>query len=116
VRCSECSVSEGTYTSSGGSEQQTQLTLLPDHAFTLTHESWQPGQYENRSISKTGGAWSCEKNQLMLKIDSDTYSAEFVSIGENPLGLDANSKALRFSADQEQPLRYLGNEILYLKP
>lgn len=112
--CAQCDISKGNYISAGGSEQSTTLILLNNNKANLKHESWKPTGYEKRTIKNIAGSWSCSNNKLTLKIESDEYIAEFVSIGKNPIGLDENTKALHFKAAANNSI--LSNEILYLKP
>ena len=109
--CNQCNVNTGSYTSAGGSEQSTNLTLSSDNAFIVKHESWQPGQYEKRDSSQLRGAWTCSNNAITLKANSNTYSAELITIGENPLGLDSNSKAIMFN--ENTGVDYLNKQMLY---
>lgn len=114
VACSQCNVTTGNYSSAGGSEQNTTLTLSGNDKFNLQHESWQPGNYENRKISKIKGHWLCKDNLITLDLNGEKITAEKITIGKNPLGLDENTKALQFknaSADS-----FLVNETLYLTP
>ena len=113
--CSECVVMEGQFASSGGSEQQTYLELLPDKTFVLKHETWQPGHFENRNTTEITGAWSCKGNQIKLNIDGRIYSAGIITIGKNPLGMSEDTRALHFEENKETSHSYLGNEIFYLE-
>jgi len=109
--CNECNVNPGNYTSSGGSEQNTNLTLSADNSFILKHDNWQPGHYEKRDSTQSNGTWSCSKNKITLKEDNSTYSAELITVGANPLGLDANSKAIMFGANTG--VDYLNKQMFY---
>ena len=111
--CAECNVKEGRYTSIGGSEQSTSLTLSSNKSFTALHEAWQPGHYEKRDISKLSGTWSCNNNNVTLEVQDKNYRAELIVIGKNPLGLNADGKALLFENNEIDKDSYLNNEILY---
>lgn len=110
--CSQCNDIKGNYSNAGGSEQSTTLTLSGNNKFTLQHESWQPGKYEGRKISSSKGAWSCKNNQVTFELNGGKVTAEKITIGKNPLGLDENTKALQFKDSQNDSI--LANEILYL--
>ena len=58
------------------------------------------------------GSWSCNKNKLTIKMKSVEYTAELVSVGQNPIGLDENTKALHFKSTVNNSI--LSNETLYL--
>ena len=112
VACSQCNVTKGNYSSAGGSEQNTTLTLSDNNEFTLQHESWKPGNYEGRKVSSSKGAWSCKDNQVTFELKGGKVIAEKITIGKNPLGLDENTKALQFKTAPKDSV--LANEILYL--
>lgn len=114
VACSQCNVTKGNYSSAGGSEQNTTLTLSGKNTFSLQHESWQPGNYENRKTSKMKGRWLCKDNLITLELNGKKITAKKITIGKNPLGLDKNTKALQFKAAPTDS--YLINETLYLSP
>jgi len=109
--CNECNVKPGSYTSVGGSEQSTRLTLSEGNNFVVTHDNWQPGHYEKRDTTQSNGTWSCSKNKITLKGDNSTYNAELITVGANPLGLDANSKAIMFG--ENTGVDYLNKQMLY---
>ena len=112
VACSQCNVIKGNYSSAGGSEQNTTLIISGDNSFRLEHESWQPGNYENRKVSKMKGRWLCKDNIVTLDLNDEKITAEKITIGKNPLGLNENTIALQFKAVSVN--RFLINEILYL--
>ena len=111
--CGQCNVTEGNYVNSGGSEQSTHLKLSSDKTFSLNHDEWQAGQYDKRDTTKLAGIWSCKKQFITLQVQGKTHNAELITIGENPLGLDANTRALFFSASPDNKDSYLYNTILY---
>jgi hypothetical protein len=112
VACSQCNVTKGNYSSAGGSEQNTILTIFGNNTFSLQHESWQPGSYENRKTSKMKGRWLCKDNLVTLDLNGEKITAEKITIGKNPLGLDEDTKALHFKTVTKDS--FLVNEILYL--
>ncbi len=111
--CAECNVKEGRYSSNSGSEQTISLTLSQNKLFTVLHETWLPGHYEKRDKTKLSGSWSCSNNFITLKTNDKKYRAELIVIGENPLGLKADSKALYFKNDVANKRSSLNKEILY---
>jgi len=111
--CNQCDIKEGSYTSAGGSEQSTNLILSADNTFVVSHETWQPGHYEKRDTSQLNGEWACTNKRITLNTQRNSYNAELVVIGENPLGLDAASKALLFVANTSEAESYLSKQLLY---
>jgi len=109
--CSQCNILKGRYRSAGGSEQNTTLELSANDKFLLVYENWEPGNYENRKISKINGIWSCKDNQLILDMDSEKITAVQITVGQNPLGLNEDTKALHFKGVSVD--NFLNNEILY---
>lgn len=109
--CSNCKNIEGKYSTHGGSESMTYLNLLKDNKFTLEHESWQPGSYENKETIVSKGAWSCSNNQLIISNSQLTHKSEYLAVGENPLGVNTKTMVIHFEIDAVD--HYLNNEILY---
>lgn len=112
VACSQCNVTKGNYSSAGGSEQNTTLTISGTNTFSLQHESWQPGNYEGRKNSSSKGTWLCKDNQITFEMNGVKITAKKITIGKNPLGLNENTKALQFKTTPADSI--LENEILYL--
>ena len=112
IACSQCNVAKGNYSSAGGSEQNSTLTLSDNNKFNLEHESWKPGNYEGRKFSSSKGAWFCKDNQITFEMNSGKVTAEKITLGINPHGLDENAKALQFKTTPTGSI--LSNEILYL--
>lgn len=112
VACSQCNIAKGNYSSAGGSEQSTTLTLKGKNTFSFQHESWQPANYEGRKVLSSKGTWLCKNNQITFEINGVKISAEKITIGKNPLGLNENATALHFKAAPADSI--LANEILYL--
>ncbi len=112
VACSQCNVTKGNYSSAGGSENNTTLTILGNNTFSLQYESWQPGSYENRKTSMMKGHWLCKDNQITIELNGEKITAKKITIGKNPLGLDENTIALQFKNENSDS--FLVNEILYL--
>jgi len=108
--CNECNVKKGSYTNAGGSEQSTNLTLA-DKDFIVKHENWQPGHYELRVTSQINGSWTCSENLIKFTSSDKMLSAELITVGENPLGLDSNSKAIMFN--ENTGIDYLNEQIFY---
>jgi len=114
IACSQCNVTNGNYSSSGGSEQSTTLSLSNNNDFYLQYENWQPGNYESREINKIKGVWECKGKLVTIELNGVKISAKKIIIGKNPLGLGENTKALQFT---NAPVNsFLFNEILYLTP
>lgn len=111
--CSACPKIEGEYATSGGSEKFTNLNLLQDHTFILKHEIWQPGAYENKETNILSGNWSCKKNKLTLSIEKLIYKAEYVTVGNNPLGINEKTMVIHFSPFDGNNDEVLNNEIFY---
>ena len=111
--CSDCNVVEGNYFSSGGGEQSTRLTLLSDKTFVLEHEEWQPGHYEEHSMLKTTGTWTCKSKLIALEAQGKSYNGELITIGENPLGLEDTTQALFFKGGPDNQDSYFQNAIFY---
>lgn len=109
--CNQCNVNKGNYSSAGGNEYKTKMTLSIDNEFIIKNESWLPGQYEKRDSSQLHGTWSCDNNTIKLKTNDSTYTADFIIIGENPLGFDASSKAIMFN--ENTGVSYLNKLMLY---
>ena len=110
--CNQCNVKSGTYTSSGGSEYKTVLTLSKDNTFTITHDTWLPGQYEQRTTDTINGKWFCGGKGVVLETTDSKHIAKFITIGQNPLGLPKNTEALQFN-NQKNTNSFLESEILY---
>ncbi|MDH5571442.1 MAG: hypothetical protein OEY89_06730 [Gammaproteobacteria bacterium] len=108
--CSQCNVKEGSYTSAGGSEQNTKLTLSSNKSFFVIHEAWQPGHYEKRNTFQLSGTWACNRNSITFDNNEQQYKAELVTIGENPLGLKTGSQALIFEEAKDS---YLNKQVFY---
>lgn len=109
--CNECNVKRGSYTTAGGSEQSTNLTLTEDKDFIIKHDNWQPGHYEARETSQINGFWTCSENLIKFTSSNKKFSAKLITIGKNPLGLDSNSKAIMFN--ENTGFDYLDKQILY---
>lgn len=107
--CSTCNIPLGNYASFAGTEYEFSMELT-SKGYSLTHQAWSPGNHENRSISVTKGTWSCSGNTVQFSSDSALDKATYQTIGANPLGLPANTKALVFEASEES---VLSKEILY---
>lgn len=107
--CSTCNIPLGQYQSSGGSEFNTKLSLT-NKTFVLTHEVWQPGQYENRHQVQKRGTWSCAGESLYINTKSEKSKAQLTAIGTNPLGYPETTKALVFESSKNE---ILSKEILY---
>lgn len=76
VACSQCDVTKGNYSSAGGSEQNTTLTLTGNNIFSLLHESWQPGSHKNRKTSNMKGRWLCENNLITIELNGELKGSE----------------------------------------
>lgn len=108
--CASCIIPTGTYSSIGGSENQITLELQ-NTRYVLKHEQWQPGQYDNRSTTKTPGIWSCSGQTANFELEGNAITALYEPIGENPLGMDTKSKALIFKKNKTR----LSDTLLYQK-
>lgn len=75
VACGQCDITEGNYSSAGGSEQNTTLSLSGNNKFNLQHEVWQPGNHDDRKITKINGHWSCKNNLITLELKSEKVTA-----------------------------------------
>ena len=109
--CSTCKIPISEFSSIGGSETDTSLSL-ENHKYLLTFEYWSPGGYEKRVKTELSGRWSCEGNFGVFITESGEAKAEYKSIGQNPVGLPEKTKALVFGPSDEQ---ILSNELLYKK-
>jgi len=109
--CSECIVLEGRYVTSSGGEQSTSLVLSSGNKLTLKHETWQPGHYKNRKSLKLKGEWSCKQDTIDIKVEGKKSIAKLITIGENPLGIKNDTKALSFNSSAG--IQYLANATLY---
>jgi len=113
--CSECALTDTSYANSGGGETSTTLMLHTNNTFTLMHKTWQPGHYDKQKKSISKGNWSCNHEQLTLKINDNALTAKITTVGSNPLGINEKAKALSFGPNTITTLDYLANEILYPK-
>lgn len=109
--CSACNVPLGDYESSGGTESHVVLSLA-ENEFVLTHETWLPGQYENRKQIEERGAWSCQGESMTIHTQAEQTTAQLTVIGENPLGYPSTTKALVFEPSKNN---VLSQEMLYLR-
>lgn len=107
--CSTCNIPLGNYESSGGTESHLVLNLV-ENEFVLTHETWLPGQYENRKQLEERGAWACQGESMTIITRAGQTKAELTVIGENPLGYPSTTKALVFEPSKNIAL---SQEILY---
>ena len=112
VACSQCNVTKGNYNSAGGSEQSMTLTLSDNNKFALQYVSWKPGNYEGRKVSSSTGTWFCKGNEATIEINAGKVTADKITVGKNPLGLDEKTIALQFKSTPSDKI--LANEILYL--
>lgn len=110
VACSQCDITNGKYTSAGGSEQNTTLSLSANK-FTLQHESWQAGNYESRKKSESKGNWVCKGKLITIELNGIKITAKKITIGKNPLGLDESTVALQFINVPTDS--FLFKEVLY---
>ncbi|MCW8935340.1 MAG: hypothetical protein OQK98_11505 [Gammaproteobacteria bacterium] len=108
--CNKCNVEKGSYTSAGGSEQSTNLTLA-DKDFIVKHDNWQPGHYVARETAQINGSWTCSESLIKFTTNNKTFSAELITVGENPLGLKSNSKAIIFN--ENTWFDYLNKQMFY---
>lgn len=108
--CGQCYVKEGNYSSSGGTEEETTLSLAADKTFIAKFKRWQAGHYESHKTTKIKGTWLCKNRLVEFKTDNHIYPAEIITIGENPLGLSPDTKALLF---KENNNHFLNNALLY---
>ena len=63
--CSTCNIPLGNYESFSRTESHVTLSVAK-HEFVLTHEAWQPGQYENRQQVEARGTWSCRGGAMVF--------------------------------------------------
>lgn len=109
VACSTCKIPRGNYESFSATESQVVLTLAKNE-FVLRHETWLPGQYENREQVEERGAWSCSGGEVVIHTKIEEAKAQLKVIGENPLGYPSATKALVFEKSKNNAL---SQEILY---
>lgn len=109
--CSKCTNIKGEYSTHGAGESITYLNILSEYKFTLKHETWQPGNYENKETTNIKGKWSCSNNQLTLITQNSKYESEFIAIGENPLNINASTMIIHFK--QKGIHHFLNSEIFY---
>jgi len=109
----KCVKAEGEYLTDGIGEQLTRLNLQKEKTFSLKHEAWSAGAHENKKVMNTKGTWSCAKGKLVLKIAKHVYNAIYVSIAENPYGVNEKTKVIYFKADVKNNLYYLNNKMFY---
>lgn len=108
--CSSCLIERNVYVSYGGSEFTTKLELLPNSAFNLEYEVWNPGRKDESEKVITQGEWSCSGKRIELKAGNKTHYSTIATIGKNPLGIEDDVKVLHF---EEGDYKYLSREILY---
>ena len=74
-----CEVLKGTYASVSESEWHVTLRLAARGMATIRHEAWLAGEYEERSIKKFKGSWSCEGQAVEVRykgvVDRFAYTA-----------------------------------------
>jgi len=109
--CSSCKNIKGKYSTIGASESITYLSLIDDNKFTLKHEIWQPGNFENRKTIRSAGSWSCSNNELILIGSKLTHKSEYIAVGENPMNIDKSTMIIHFFPSNLK--HYLNNEIFY---
>lgn len=109
--CSNCKNVEGKYSTNGAGESIIYLNLISGNKFTLKHEAWQPGHFENRETINSKGSWSCSNNQLVLTGSNLTHKSEYIAIGENPLNINKSTMIIHFYPSNIK--HYLNNEIFY---
>ncbi len=109
--CSNCKNIEGKYSTHGGNEEMTYLNLIKGNKFTLQHELWQPGNFQNKKTTASQGTWSCSNNQLTLIYSNMAQKSEYLAVGDNPLGINPTTMILHFKKTETS--HYLNNEILY---
>lgn len=109
--CSNCKNIKGKYITHGGNESITYLNILSKNKFTIKHETWQPGHYENKETINDKGAWSCLNNKFTLTTQNSKHESEFISIGENPLSINVSTMVIHFKKSNVQ--HYLSGEIFY---
>ena len=104
----ECVIKESAFTSNSGTEFLFTLHLSQNGTAQLQHEFWAPGKTKEAVIEIHDGKWECEGNNVTVEIDKILYHAQYISIGENPLGMPANTKALSFQPSSQ----LLGGQLL----
>ncbi len=75
----------------------TQLSLN-EKSFTMLHQVWQPGAYEDRTQVEQDGVWRCRRETAVLLTHDGQVKVQLIEIGENPLGLPHGTHGLIFEA------------------
>lgn len=79
-----CDFSAGKFQKITESEFSAELQLAKNGTFTLTRESWMPGQHPFRESHTWRGTWECSKNKLTLH-----YAGQSVEDRKNTVGRTA---------------------------
>ena len=93
----DCALETGRYYAPiGGSEWHTVLEFLSDGKVILQHENWMPLHYEDRSVQRVIGTWSCRNSEVSILLGEKEYIGILGPVGPNPLGIDEDRLVLRF--------------------
>lgn len=91
----DCELENRRYVTVGGSEAHIALNFCSGGKVVLEHETWIPGQYEDRSSRRVVGTWSCKGLEVWIRLGEREYSAMFEPVGPNPLRIDPDAIVLR---------------------
>lgn len=97
-----CDFSAGKFQKITESEFSAELQLAKNGTFTLTRESWMPGQLPFRESHTWRGTWECSKNKLTLHYVGQSVEGYWAEESLSGAGLAQTAKSLHFSAQNTQ--------------
>ena len=95
-----CDFPAGKFQKITESEFSAELQLMKNGEFSLTRESWMPGQHALRESHTWRGTWECSKNKLTLHYAGQQIDGYWAEESLQALGQDKTANSLHFSSQK----------------